>query len=177
MTAQELLAYRHEPYQQELIDGILYEMEPPGAEHGAVAAEIAFDLMRHVKESRLGVVFSSEVGFRLATDPDTVRAPDVAFLTRERAAEMGTPKGYFPGPPDLAIEVVSQHDRLSKVKRKALEWLAARARVAIVVDPPSRTATVFLGSDDIRVLHADERVDIGGVIPGWTPLVGDFFAF
>jgi Uma2 family endonuclease len=176
-TAHELFEYSHEPYRQELIDGILYEVEPPGAEHGAVAAQIGFDLMRHVVDAQLGIVFPSEVGFRLTSDPDTVRAPDVAFISRDRAAAMGTPKGYWPGPPDLAIEVVSHHDRRRKVEAKAVEWLAAGTRAAIVVDPPSRTATVLLGRDDVCVLHAHERVDLGDVVPGWTPLVGDFFAF
>ena len=177
MTAQELLEYTHEPFRQELIEGILYEMEPPGAEHGAVAMRIGGLLVAHVAAQRLGVAFAAETGFKLASNPDTVRAPDVAFVTRERAAGIGMPKGYWPGPPDLAIEVVSHHDRRSKVEAKALDWLAAGCRAAIVVDPPSRTATVFLGRDDISVLHADQRLDLGDIVPGWSPRVGDFFAF
>jgi Uma2 family endonuclease len=171
----ELLQYNHEPYRQELIDGILYEMEPPGALHGVVTTEIGDLLRRHVKDAGLGRVFIGEVGFRLASDPDTVRAPDVAFIARERADEIGIPKGFWPGPPDLAVEVVLQHDRRAKVEEKALYWLAAGARAVIVVDPPSRTATVFFGPDDIRVLHADEVLDLGDVVRGWSPRVGDFF--
>ncbi len=174
MTAQELLQYSHEPYRQELIDGILYEMEPPGFEHGVVASNI-YDSLRHVKAADLGIAASSEVGFLLASDPDTVRAPDVFFVARDRVPAGGIPKGYWPGPPDLAVEVVSPNDRRTQVEAKALEWLAAGARAVIVVDPPTRTATVFLSADDIRVLHADEQLDLGDVVPGWSPRVGDFF--
>ncbi len=175
MTAQELLQYTHEPYQQELVEGMLYEMEPPGSLHGVVTTEIGMLLLRHVERDGLGRVVIGEVGFHLARDPDTVRAPDVAFIRRDRSDTIGIPKGYWPGPPDLAVEVVSQHDRLTKVKAKALEWLAAGTLAVIVVDPPSRTATVFRGTDDITVLHADEVLDLGGVVPGWSPRVGDFF--
>jgi Uma2 family endonuclease len=176
MTAEQLLNYRHEPYRQELIDGILYEMEPPGAEHGVVAATTGYDLTRHVKGTGCGMAIAAEVGFLLAADPDTVRAPDVAFVSSDRVPETGIPKGYWPGPPDLAIEVVSPNDRYTKVQAKALHWLSAGTRAVVVVGPPRRAATVYRARDDIHVLHADEELDLGDVVPGWSPRVGDFFA-
>jgi Uma2 family endonuclease len=156
MTAEQLLQYSHEPYKQELVDGMLDEMQPTGAEHGSVSAEIGHLLTRHVKNASLGRVFASEAGSRLASDPDI-------------------PKGFWPGPPDLAVEVVSHHDRPSNVEAKARDWIAAGTRVVIVVDPPSRTVTVFLGSEDVRTLHAGDRLDLGDVVPGWSPRVADFF--
>lgn len=175
MTAQELLRFRHEPYRQELIDGRLYEMEPPGAEHGYVAMRIGSLLMRHVEAGDLGLVFASETGFKLASDPDTVRAADVAFVAKRRADEIGIPRGYWPGAPDLAVEVVSPNDRHSTVEGKALHWLESGARAVVVVDPPRSTATVYRTARDIRVLHADEALDLGDVIAGWSPCVGAFF--
>lgn len=175
MTAEELLQYRHEPYRQELVAGRLCEMEPPGAEHGYVAMRIAALLMRHVEGADLGIVFPSEVGFMLASDPDTVRAPDIAFIARVRADEVGMPRGYWPGAPDLAVEVVSPTDRHSDVERKALHWLKAGARAVVVADPPRRTATVYRSAHDIRVLHADEQLNLGDVVDGWSARVGEFF--
>jgi len=175
MTAQELLEYSHEPYQQELIGGILYEIKPPGAEHGSVASQIGDLLKRHVGATGLGVVFTSEVGFHLASDPDTVRGPDVSFVARERVEEAGIPAGYWPGPPDLAIEVVSPNDRRSHVEGKALDWLAAGTRAVVVLDPPLRTATVYRARDDIRVLTAREHLELGDVVDGWSSRVGDVF--
>jgi len=176
MTAEQLLQYTHEPYQQELVEGRLYEMEPPGAEHGRVAMQIAMLLAHAVDESGLGIVFASEVGFQLASDPDTVRAPDVAFIAADRVPETGIPRGYWPGPPDLAIEVVSPSDRHSKVEGKALDWLAAGTRAVVVVDPPLRTATVYRSRHDIRIISADEPLELDDVVAGWSPLVGAFFA-
>jgi len=176
MTAEQLLEYTHEPYQQELVEGKLYEMEPPGAEHGAVTMRIAMLLARAVDEAGLGIVFASEVGFQLASDPDTVRAPDVAFIAADRVPETGIPRGYWPGPPDLAIEVVSPNDRHSNVEGKALDWLAAGARAVVVVNPPLRTATVYRSRHDIRIISGHEPLELDDVVPAWSPLVGEFFA-
>jgi Uma2 family endonuclease len=176
MTAQELLAYSHEPYRQELIEGRLHEMEPPGAEHGRAAMVIGALLYSHVEPEGLGIVFASEVGFQLASDPDTVRAPDVAFIARERVPATGIPRGYWPGPPDLAVEVVSPSDRHSQVEGKALHWLDAGARAVVVVDPPLRTVTVYRSRRDVRILTTDEPLDLTDVVRGWSPLVGEFFA-
>jgi Uma2 family endonuclease len=175
MTAEELLRYRHEPYRQELIEGRLHEMEPTGAEHGVVEGRIYALLARHVDAANLGTTFVGDVGFQIASEPDTVRAPDVAFVARERVAATGIPRGFWPGPPDLAVEVVSPGDTHSEVQGKALQWLAAGARAVVAVDPPRRTATVYRARDDIRVLDADEQLDLGDVVPGWSPRVGAFF--
>jgi Uma2 family endonuclease len=176
MTAQELLDYRHEPYRQELVDGILYEMEPPGAQHGFVASRIGMLLAAHVIERGLGFAFASEIGFLLRSDPDTVRAPDAGFVSQAGIDAIGgAPAGYWPGPPDLAVEVVSPNDRRSQVEAKALDWLIAGTRAVVVLDPPLRTATVCRARDDIRVLTDEERLDLGDVVPGWSACVGDLF--
>jgi Uma2 family endonuclease len=176
MTAQELLDYTHQPYRQELVGGRLYEMEAPGAEHGRVAMVIGGLLFAHVRARGLGTTFAAETGFQLASDPDTVRAPDAAFVCRERADAVGSPDGYWPGAPDLAVEVTSPSDRASKVEAKALDWLDAGTRAVVVVDPHLRTAMIYRARDDIRILTADEPLELGDVVPGWSPLVGEFFA-
>ncbi len=175
MTAEELLGHRHEPYRHELVDGILYEMEPPGALDGFVAGEIGRLLVGHVREKGLGIVFTSEVGFKLASDPDTVRGPDVSFVGGARIPETGIPVGYWPGPPDLAVEVVSPNDRQAKVEAKALHWLDAGTRAVVVLDPPLRTATVYRSRQDIRVLVDDQPLDLHDVVPGFAPRTGDLF--
>jgi Uma2 family endonuclease len=176
MTAQELLQYTHEPYRQELVDGVLCEMEPPGAEHGVVAMRIGMLLASHAIEHKLGLAFAGEIGFLLRCDPDTVRAPDAGFISQGRLdAAGGIPQGYWLGPPDLAIEVVSPNDRRSPLEGKALDWLAAGARAVVVLDPPLRTATVYRARDDTRVLTARETLDLDDVVPGWSARVGELF--
>lgn len=176
MTAQELLQYSHEPYQQELIDGILHEMEPPGQGHGRVAMRIGRLLDVHVDEHDLGMTFA-ETGFQLTWDPDTVLAPDAAFVAKRPDAPAISDSGYWQGPPDLAIEVISPNDRHTNVEGKALAWLRHGTRAVVVLDSPLRTATVYRARDDVRILMADEQLDLSDVVAGWTLLVGDLFAF
>jgi hypothetical protein len=97
-------------FRYELVRGELRRMPPAGDEHGYLALEIASDLRNHVKANNLGRTDAAETGFKLASDPDTVRAPDVAFVRRERAEKVGRVTGYWPGAPDLAVEVVSPND-------------------------------------------------------------------
>lgn len=177
MTADELLQYRHEPYRTELDEGILLELEPTGAQHGVVEGRIHALLAAHVAAGGLGgLTLVGDVGFQIASDPDTVRAPDVAYVVRERVPSTGPPLGFWPGPPDLAIEVVSPGDTHAEVEGKALQWLGAGARAVVAADPVRETATIYRARDDIRVLTADERLDLSDVVPGWSARVGDLFA-
>jgi Uma2 family endonuclease len=175
MTAQELLQYSHEPYRQELIRGSLREMEPAGGHHGRVAMRIGSLLYNHVTAHQLGLTFAAETGFQLEWDPDTVRAPDAAFVAHRADEPEASESGFWRGPPDLAIEVVSPNDRYSAVKQKALDWLSFATRAVVVIDPRGRTAEVFRSTQDIRLLHADDVLDLGDVVPGWSPRVGDLF--
>lgn len=176
MTAEELLSYRNEPYRQELVAGILREMEPPGGEHGEITMQVGILLGVHVKAHELGKVYAAETGFLLASDPDTVRAPDAAFIGRERAEVIGRPKGYIPGPPDLAIEVSSPRDRTAAVAEKSAEWLRAGARAVVELDPPTRTARVHRPGAPVVTLAGDDPLDLGDVVPGWAPTVAELFA-
>jgi Uma2 family endonuclease len=106
MTAEQLLEMPDDGYRYELIDGELRQMSPTGTRHAEISAVIARILGNHVTAHRLGKVLTSDPGFILRRGPDTVRAPDVAFIARERVAG-GSPRSYFPGPPDLAVEVIS----------------------------------------------------------------------
>jgi Uma2 family endonuclease len=176
MTAQELLLYSNEPYRHELVDGRLHEMEPTGAEHGVVVTQICVLLAAHVEARALGQTFVGDVGFQIASDPDTVRAPDVAFVSRERMRAIGLPTGFWPGPPDLAIEVVSPSDRRSEVVGKALQWLDAGALGVVIADPRRRIATVYRSRTDIRVLDPGGALDLDDIVRGFAPQVADLFA-
>src|SRR5205807_2246623 len=105
-------------------------------------SEFDTSLRSYVKAHKLGRVFAGEPGFVLTTDPDTVRAPDVAFIGRERLAETGVPTGYFRGVPDLAVEVISPNDRYTRVAEKIAEWLDYGTRLVFVVDPRRKSVDV-----------------------------------
>jgi Uma2 family endonuclease len=178
VTARELLEMPDDGTRRELVRGELTEMVPAGNRHGYVAGEIFGELRSHVKVNKLGRTYVAETGFKLASDPDTVLAPDAAFVSRERLGEAREVEGYWPGAPDLVVEVVSPNDRHSEVLDKALAWLEADCRMVLVADPRKRTITVYRSRDDIRVLTAEagDIVDGADVVPGWKLSLTEIFA-
>jgi Uma2 family endonuclease len=175
LTAEQLMALPSGGWRYELVAGELKVMTPAGSRHGQIVMAIAALLGPHVRLHRLGVLFSPDTGFRLASDPDTVRAPDVAFVCAERIPESGVPDGYFPGAPDLAVEVVSPTDRLIEVEDKVTEYFAAGARLVWVVNPKHRRVTVHALGVPPRVLGPDDRLDGGDVVPGFDCAVREIF--
>lgn len=174
MTADELLTMPHNGYRYELIKGELRQMPPAGSQHGRIALKIGWRLAQFVEENGLGTTYAAETGFIIGTAPDTVRAPDASFVSKERAEAIGE-EGFFPGAPDLAVEVVSPNDRASEVTEKAFDWLRTGAKMVIVLDPKTRTATVYRAFDDVRIFTEGDTIDGEDVVPGWQlPLVDAF---
>ena len=175
MTADELLRMPDDGFRYELVKGELRKMAPAGHEHGRVAVRFTWRLAQHVETNNLGVVYAAETGFTLATNPDTVRAPDVAFVSRERLDEVKRASGFWPGAPDLAVEVVSPGDTYTEVQEKAIDWLAAGARMVLALNPRKRTVTVYRSLNDIVILNDDATLDLDDVVPGFKILVKDIF--
>lgn len=176
VTADELLLMPRGRVRRELVRGVVREMTPAGYGHGKVAMRVGSRLDGYVEEHDLGVVCAAETGFRIEGDPDTVRAPDVAFIRRERVEEVGEGEGFWPGAPDLAVEVVSPRDSSSEVEEKVSDWLAAGSRMVVVVNPRKRTVTVYRSGSDVVVLTEHDELDGGDVVPGWRVPVREIFA-
>jgi Uma2 family endonuclease len=133
-------------------------------------------LGNHVRENRLGEVYAAETGFLLSRDPDTVRAPDVAFIQQARLKELDDDAGYIAIAPDLVGEVVSPSDSFSQVEEKALYWLASGTKMVLVADPEARNMHVYRAADNIVVLDEHAVLDAGDVVPAWTLPIRDVFA-
>ena len=159
----------------ELIQGELIMMSPAGFDHGRFAIRIGAALDCFVTPRGLGAVVSAETGFRIACDPDTVRAPDVAFVRAERIPPGGV-KGFFQGPPDIAIEIISPSDRASDVMAKAQDWLQAGCLLVWVVDPETRTISVYRSRSEIIVLAETDTLTGGDVLPEFSVSVAEVFA-
>lgn len=169
MTADELLRRPSDGWRYELVQGELRKMSPSGARHGRVAAEIVGSLIAHMKRQRTGAVYSSETGFRISRQPDTVRAPDAAFVRSERVTDTA---GFFEGPPDVAFEVISPGDTYTEIEEKTLQWLRAGTTVVIVVDPRTKTARMHRTGSASNV---EAVIEIEDVIPGWRLPLSELF--
>src|SRR5437867_4061907 len=176
MTAEELFDLPDDGWRYELVRGELRRMPPTGIQHGQIAGLLTQHLSAYVKAHNLGVVCTAEAGFKLAQHPDVVRAPDVAFIARERIPVEGVPTGYWPGAPDLAAEIVSPSDRFDEVVEKVAEYLAAGTRLVWVVHPRTQTVMIYRASGEIRLLRGHEELSGEEVLPGFTCPVSVLFA-
>ena len=173
MTAEELIRLPDDSLCHELIKGELLTMPPPGDEHGAVTMNLTLPLANHVKANNLGVLRAAETGFKLESNPDTVLAPDIAFIARDR---VGPPvRGYRDGAPDLAVEVMSQWDSRSKAARKAALWLELGAKSVWIVNPRRRTVEVNRADGHQRLFHDTEEL-VDDTVPGFRIAVSEIFS-
>jgi Uma2 family endonuclease len=174
MTADELLRTHLPDKRVELVRGVLVVREPAGFRHGAVSATLTKLLAHHVDSNGLGSVLAAETGFKLSTDPDTVRAPDVAFVSRERVPDPAPP-GYPALAPDLVVEVLSPGDRPGETLAKVGDWLTAGSRLVWVVDPSRREARVYRQDGSETLLTENESLSGEDVVPGFAYQLGALF--
>ena len=174
-TAEALLALPDDGFRYELVRGELLQMSPAGGEHSFLSHFIDHHLSCHVEQAGLGMVLGADAGFLLATDPDTVRGPDLAFISKTRVpAER--PKGYWRLAPDLVAEVVSPNDRFAKVQEKITEWLDAGVRAVLLVDPTSRSVTVYWSSKHVEFFREGDVLEVDDVVPGWKLSIAELFS-
>ena len=174
-TASELFEMPDDGFRYELVKGEPRKTSPAGSEHGATVVNITVSLAQQVRSKKLGVCFGAETGFKIASDPDTVRAPAVAFISRERIPDGGIPKTFWPGAPDLAAEVLSPGATYSEVLEKVEDWLDAGVRAAWVVDSKRRSITVYRSLTDVTRLSEGGELDGGDVVPGFRCRVSEIF--
>jgi len=171
MTADELLRLRLPHQRAELVHGALVVREPAGYRHGRVAMTLAIRLGAHLERTRAGQLFAAETGFTLARGPDTVRAPDIAFVRRERLPDP-EPAGFPDLAPDLVVEVLSPDDRSGDVLAKVADWLSAGTRLVWVVDPGRRIARIYRLDGTEAVVAADGALDGEDVVSGFSCPLG-----
>lgn len=165
-TADDLLRFRDPARTAELIRGVLMVREPPGTPHGARAARLTIRLGTFVERHALGQVFAQDTGFLIQRTPDTVRAPDVAFVRGDRLGAI-TGEGYAELAPDLVVEILSPGDRPGEVLEKVGQWLAAGVLLVWVLDPERAHARVYRADGSVSTVEADGELDGEHVLPGF----------
>jgi Uma2 family endonuclease len=166
MTAEELIALPKNGFRYELRAGELYKFMPAGEEHELTAMAFGWRLAQFLATQGLGRVYAAETGFKLATNPDTVLAPDVAFVRQEKLAQVQ--KGYPDVIPDLVVEVISPNDVYTEVEDKVKEWLEYGVTVVVVVNPRQRTVKVHRSLTDVVILTEQDVLKLEDVLPGWA---------
>lgn len=180
MSADDLARLPDDARGFELVEGRLVRMTPPGGEHGSSASEAQVALGVFVKAHGLGRVLSAETGF-LVSQPgqlDTVLAPDVAFVRRDRVPPKGSAewRGFWRLAPDLVVEVASPSQSRSELAEKARLWLAVGVRLVWVLWPLVEKVDVWsAGAVEPHILGSVDSLDGMDVVPGFTLPVASLF--
>lgn len=174
-TAEELFRMPSNHYRFELVKGELRKMTPAGSRHGSIVIKLASALCQHVEAHALGEVFGPDTGFKITDSPDTVRAPDIAFVSKERIPAGELTEKFWPGAPDLAVEVISSTDTLYELDEKTEEYMASGVTLLWVVNPKKRAVTVHRPGASPEVLGENDQLDGQPLLPAFQYPVAKLF--
>ena len=172
LTADDLARLQPPDKRTELVRGVMIVREPAGFRHGDVAMAVSLAIGQFLRSHNLGRLLAAETGFMLFTNPDTVRAPDVAFVSHDRIPDP-PPRGFAPFAPDLAVEVLSPDDRPGEVLEKVADWLSAGTRLIWEIDPERRVARVYRADGTMSLLSEVDEFDGEDVLPGFSCTLRD----
>ncbi len=176
MTAEELAKLPDNGMRRELVRGEVIEMAPSGAERSAIGAHAVAALVQLANETETGTAFGADCGFILAEDPDVVRVPDASFVLRRRLTQGRPPEGFFPGPPDLAVEVVSPTDQAADVQEKVNDYLKAGTSLVWVIYPSLRQVRVHKSLAESFTVEEDGTLKGDPILPDLSIPVKEIFA-
>ena len=173
VTADDLEQMPEDDFRYELVRGRLVRMNPVGPRHGRITVALAARLWNHVVARGMGEIWT-EVGFRLGYAPDTVRAPDVSFVSTGRLPPPEA-RGFYRGAPDLAIDIRSPDEGPTEVDEKVHDYLAAGTHVVAVLDPDHRRAILLRPNAAPLAFRETETLDLDPVVPGFRVPLNDVF--
>jgi len=166
MTAEELLQLPDDDLCHELINGELITMPLPRIPHGRISLRLAIPLGQFVWDHDLGEIYDN-AGFQLTWNPDTVLGPDIAFLSKERLKEVAEVKGYWQGPPDLAVEVYTPEYRKGKISERISRLFNAGTKQVWIVHLKTSTVTVYRSISDATTFSGSDYLEAPDLLPGF----------
>ncbi len=175
VTAKELFQLSTDDKKLELVKGEIVEMPPTGGDHGKASFNLAALLGTFIRQHHASEGYGAETGFHISHSPDTVLAPDLAFIARERQPT-GPQKGFVTTIPDLVAEVVSPSNSAPSMQAKVEQWLSAGVRLVWVVYPDTRSVVVYNAQREGKLLRADDTLTGDPVLPGFTCKVSEIFS-
>lgn len=178
ITAEKFLYRTSNDVRFELIRGVAQRTPFHSSLHGQMAMRVGAALFEFVKENQLGAAFASGTGFLIEQDPDTVRAPDAAFVSQDKLDKQPIGQGFRPGAPDLAVEVVSPRDAYVQVEQKVNQWLDAGCQIVWVVNPGQQTVQVYRvkARSATSILRVGDSISGDDLLPGFSLAVAELFS-
>ncbi|MEM7330462.1 MAG: Uma2 family endonuclease [Chloroflexota bacterium] len=159
----------------ELVRGEFKPMSPASFHHGTIAHKISLLLGMHILQEKSGVMCAAETGFLIAKNPDTVRAPDAAFVTNEKFEKFASEKGFFDGAPDLAVEVISPSETAVEIETKIIEYLEAGTQLVWILYPQTQTITIHQAPNIVKKLANQDMLIGDPLFPNFSVPVDEIF--
>ena len=175
LTAEDLLRLPSQGVKGELINGVLHETVSVGEEHGHIAGIFITFLNIHIRPKRLGRTGGTDVGVRIHRDPDTVREPDVYYVSAERLPLDVRVQGYLEVVPEFVVEIVSPSDSDADIREKIAMWLELGVSMSVEVRPESRSIVVHRPGAPAVTLTGGDALDGGDVLPGFSLPLREIF--
>ncbi len=175
MTAAELERLPDDGQRHELVRGELRTMAPASSHHARTTSRFDRSLGNHVEAHDLGEVLTGDPGFLLTVNPDTVRAPDVAFIRRDRWDAVTQERGFWIGAPDLAVEIISPNDLYTEVEEKVADLLQYGTPLVLVVNPWRQTVAAHRPGQPVQIYSGDDVLQADDIVPGWKLPLRDLF--
>ncbi|MGH7588020.1 MAG: Uma2 family endonuclease [Gemmatimonadota bacterium] len=175
LTLDEFERLPDDESRTELVRGRLVREPPAGMDHGWLANRLAVLISLFVDRHALGEVFTNDTGFVLFEEPPTVRAPDVAFVSRDRLPPPEESVGFGHLAPDLAVEIISPSNTAIEILAKVEDYLEAGTRLVWVVEPSRRRVAVYRSQDELHLLSETDELDGKDVLPGFSVKVAEIF--
>jgi len=173
-TAEDLERLSALGYHYELIRGELREMAPPGGPHGSSTSRLSVFVGMIVIDRDLGETFAAETGFLVGRDPDTVLAPDFAFVAKDRLPNP-LPRSYVPVVPDIVLETRSPNDTRKEVADKVARWLKLGVKLVWKMNPKMRLLTTYRTNRAPLSLGEGDTLDGEDVLPGLSVAITRLF--
>ncbi|MFN3651395.1 MAG: Uma2 family endonuclease [Armatimonadota bacterium] len=174
LTSADLARLPEGRCRYELIDGELREYPWGDALHGMVGARLGAAASVFVEERNLGRTFLAGTGFWIREDPDTVLAPDWAFVPYHQRP--GKPSNDFVRTvPALVLEVQAQLETRGEAAAKVGRWLAAGAPVVWDCDPSRKLVLVHRADKETVMLGVADTLDGGEILPEFALPLGAVF--
>jgi Uma2 family endonuclease len=147
----------------ELDEGTLLMEPSPALRHNLIRQRIAEQLTGFVRSHHLGLVVE-EMDFRLG--PDTVRNPDVAFISAEHLRNIDPDYSPVEGAPALAIEVISPTNLAQDTAKKVRQYLDAGSHAVWLVYPTLRLIEIH-DSKGARRISEPESLEESRLFAGF----------
>ncbi|HOY59200.1 MAG TPA: Uma2 family endonuclease [Verrucomicrobiota bacterium] len=175
-TEAELQALPGDGFIHEVVNGELVMSPKNTWYHGRICTRLLVAISHFVTGHKLGAVLDSSTGFWMFNS--NCRAPDVSFVSKSRLTMLGfepNAKRFFPGAPDLAVEVLSENNTRAEIDERLRDFFASGTQIAWVIDPDQQRVEVCHSPSRRQLIGSGGFLDGEQLLPGFRFAIADLF--